>query len=206
MSHWCPQTPISTPGPSVPWRQTRLRESRRMNHLMEDLSFIRFRRLRKNKSDEDTQTLRKTLLHNKQSVIMPEVMTSQGYRHDVSLQVGTSSPPSLPSSPPAYHSVPFSARTLGDWARTKRLEEILTMFPSDMSLKEFSHLSHSSPGRHLIINISSKKQVVVRDSRMKEKVMVAINAARAARRQSEVRWPEARSKMFACYLHTWYIV
>ena len=74
----------------------------------------------------------------------------------------------------------------------KRLEEILTMFPSDMSLKEFSHLSHSSPGRHLIINISSKKQVVVRDSRMKEKVMVAINAARAARRQSEVRWPEAR--------------
>ena len=163
-----------------------------MNHLMEDLSFIRFRRLRKNKSDEDTQTLRKTLLHNKQSVIMPEVMTSQGYRHDVSLQVGTSSPPSLPSSPPAYHSVPFSARTLGDWARTKRLEEILTMFPSDMSLKEFSHLSHSSPGRHLIINISSKKQVVVRDSRMKEKVMVAINAARAARRQSEVRWPEAR--------------
>ena len=123
---------------------------------------------------------------------MPEVMTSQGYRHDVSLQVGTSSPPSLPSSPPAYHSVPFSARTLGDWARTKRLEEILTMFPSDMSLKEFSHLSHSSPGRHLIINISSKKQVVVRDSRMKEKVMVAINAARAARRQSEVRWPEAR--------------
>jgi len=138
---------------------------------MEDLSFIRFRRLRKNKSDEDTQTLRKTLLHNKQSVIMSEV--------------GTSSPPSLPSSPPAYHSVPFSARTLGDWARTKRLEEILTMFPSDMSLKEFSHLSHSSPGRHLIINISSKKQVVVRDSRIKEKVMVAINAARAARRQSE---------------------
>ena len=153
---------------------------------MEDLSFIRFRRLRKNKSDEDTQTLRKTLLHNKQSVIMPEVMTSQGYRHDVSLQVGTSSPPSLPSSPPAYHSVPFSARRLGDWARAKRLEEILTMFPPDMSLLEFSHLTLTTPAvlsgsDPIIIN----NHMVVTDSRLKEKVMVAISAARAARRQVE---------------------
>ena len=88
--------------------------------------------------------------------------------------------------------MPFSARTLGDWARTKRLEEILSVFPADMSLLDFSHLSPSSTcpltcGDPILITVSSQQQVVVKDSRMKEKVMVAMNAARAARRQSEVR-------------------
>merc|ERR1712203_1042249 len=89
---------------------------------MED--FIRFRRLKKNKSDED----------HKQSAC-PEVRTGP--------RLSTSS---LPSPPPAYHSVPFTARTLGEWARAKRLEEILSMFPADMSLLEFSHLSHTTAG------------------------------------------------------------
>ena len=39
-----------------------------MNHLMEDISNIKFRKLRKNKSDEDAKSLRKALIHNKQSI------------------------------------------------------------------------------------------------------------------------------------------
>ena len=40
-----------------------------MNHFMEDLSFIKFKRLRKNKSEEDQKILhKKTLLDKKQSV------------------------------------------------------------------------------------------------------------------------------------------
>jgi len=147
---------------------------------MEDLSFIRFRRLRKNKSEEDTKILRnKTFLDKKQSVARcpAEVGSSRQSYPDHSY---------LPSSPPAYHSVPFSARTLNDWARAKRLEEILTLFPPDMSLLEFSHLTLTSPavlsgGDPIIIN----NHLVVTDSRLKEKVMVAISAARASRRQAE---------------------
>jgi len=151
---------------------------------MEDLSFIKFKRLRKNKSEEDQKILhKKTLLDKKQSVetCPAEVGSSrQSYLDHSSL------PSSLPSSPPAYHSVPFSARRLGDWARAKRLEEILTMFPADMSLLEFSHLTLTTPAvlsgsDPIIIN----NHMVVTDSRLKEKVMVAISAARAARRQVE---------------------
>ena len=151
-----------------------------MNHFMEDLSFIRFKRLRKNKSEEDPKSFRKkTLLEKKQSVPYPD--------HS-----------SLPSSPPSYHSVPFSARTLKDWARAKRLEEILTMFPPDMSLLEFSHLALTSPaglsaGDPIIVN----NHLVVTDSRLKEKVMVAITAARAARRQAEA---EVRVITISCVM------
>ena len=150
-----------------------------MNHFMEDLSFIKFKRLRKNKSEEDPKILRQKSDHEKKhcTVTCPEVGSIRQSYPDHS---------SLPSSPPAYHSVPFSARTLRDWARAKRLEEILTMFPPDMSLLEFSHLALTSPavlpgGEPIIIN----NHLVVTDSRLKEKVMVAISAARAARRQVE---------------------
>ena len=161
-----------------------------MNHFMEDLSFIRFRRLKKNKSEEEANILRrKPFLVKKQSVetCPAEVESSRQSYPDHS---------SLPSSPPAYHSVPFSARTLKDWARAKRLEEILTMFPPDMSLLEFSHLALTSPavlsgGDPIIIN----NHLVVTDSRLKEKVMVAISAARAARRQAE-----AEVRMISCVL------
>ena len=154
-----------------------------MNHFMEDLSFSRFRRLRKNKSEEDPKILRKkTYLGKKQ----PDggSCSRQSYPDHSS----------LPSSPPAYHSVPFSARRLGDWARAKRLEEILPMFPPDMSLLEFSHLALTTPAvlpgcEPIIIN----NQVVVTDSRLKEKVMVAVSAARAARRQAE-----AEGRMISC--------
>merc|ERR1712045_907160 len=117
---------------------------------MEDFSFTRLRRLRRNKSEEDPGVLRK------QCVTSPEVGSIRQSYPDHS---------SLPSSPPAYHSVPFSARSLGDWARAKRLEEILTMFPPEMSLLEFSHLSFTSPallscGDPIIIN-----NLVVTDSR-----------------------------------------
>jgi len=160
-----------------------------MNHLMDDLSSITFRKLRKNKSDEDTKTLRRKLLHNKH----------QEEHNGQSATPFSPQPTSLPSSPPSHH-VPFHNRNLGDWCRSKRLEEILTIFPPDMSLHEFSHLSPrlrqvslGSPGR--LVSVSPHHsgdmviptrpgQVVVRDTRMKEKVMVAINAARAARRQA----------------------
>ena len=151
---------------------------------MEDLSFIKFKRLRKNKSEEDQKILhKKTLLDKKQSV---ETCPAEAGSSRQSYLDHSSLPSSLPSSPPAYHSVPFSARRLGDWARAKRLEEILTMFPADMSLLEFSHLTLTSPavlsgGDPIIIN----NHLVVTDSRLKEKVMVAISAARAARRQVE---------------------
>ena len=155
---------------------------------MEDLSFIRFRRLKKNKSEEEANILRKKpFLVKKQSVeTCPiEVESSRQSYPDHS---------SLPSSPPAYHSVPFSARRLGDWARAKRLEEILPMFPPNMSLLEFSHLALTTPAvlpgcEPIIIN----NQVVVTDSRLKEKVMVAVSAARAARRQAE-----AEVRMISC--------
>ena len=39
---------------------------------------------------------------------------------------------SVPSSPPSSHHVPFHHRQLGDWARAKRLEEILAVFPPDL--------------------------------------------------------------------------
>ena len=85
---------------------------------------------------------------------------------------------------------------------SKRLQEILAMFPADMSLVEFSHLApvqsagvvmgspvrqvtcHESP---LVIRrgLVGGQVITVTDNRMKEKVVVAINAARAARRQAE---------------------
>ena len=68
------------------------------------------------------------------------------------------------------------------------------MFPPDMSLLEFSHLALTTPAvlpgcEPIIIN----NQVVVTDSRLKEKVMVAVSAARAARRQAE-----AEVRMISC--------
>jgi len=150
---------------------------------MDDLSSITFRKLRKNKSDEDTKTLRRKLLHHKHQ----EEHTGQS----------SPLPTSLPSSPPSHH-VPFHNRNLGDWCRSKKLEEILTIFPPDMSLHEFSHLSPQlrqvslgSPGRLVsphhtgdMVIPTRPGQVVVIDARLKEKVMVAINAARAARTQA----------------------
>jgi len=169
---------------------------------MEDISNIKFRKLRKNKSDDDTKSFRKSILHNKQSTLH----TTENTRQSTPLRTSSSSPspPSLPSSPPSHHHVPFHSRQLGDWCRAKRLDEILSIFPADMSLHEFSHLSPKirqvslgSPGR--LVSVSAHytdsdtpmviphkpRQVVVRDPRMKEKVMVAITAARAARRQAE---------------------
>ena len=45
-----------------------------MNHLMEDLSFSRLRRLRKNKSADEPKVLRQTLLDKQESVRVREVM------------------------------------------------------------------------------------------------------------------------------------
>ena len=111
---------------------------------------------------------------------------------------------SLPNSPPLprHNRVPFHQISLADWCLSKRLQEILVMFPGDMSLVEFSHLTpvqssglvtgspvrqvscHESP---LVIRrrVGGGQVVTVTDNRMKEKVVVAINAARAARRQAE---------------------
>lgn len=184
---------------------------------MDDLSCIRFRKLRKNKSDEDPKVLRNTLVNtvqsshyqderepNKNRQSYPGTLRSFPHPHNTSLSTSVKS---LPSSPPSH--VPFHSRLLGDWCRSKRLEEILPLFPSEMSLYEFSHLSPrmrqvslGSPGRlvalppcdysngntPMVITLRgglAHSQVVVRDPRLKEKVVVAINAARAARRQAE---------------------
>lgn len=186
---------------------------------MDDLSCIRFRKLKKNKSDEDPKVLRKALLNSKQSLSShyqderepnknrqsyPGTLRSFPHPHNTTLSTSVKS---LPSSPPSH--VPFHNRLLGDWCRSKRLEEILPLFPSEMSLYEFSHLSPrmrqvslGSPGRlvslppcdysngntPMVITLRgglAHSQVVVRDPRLKEKVVVAINAARAARRQAE---------------------
>jgi len=191
-----------------------------MNHIMEDLSCIRFRKLKKNKSDEDPKILRKALHSSKQSSQFfyderEQIKTRQSSTgsaasrsfplpHSTNLSTSVRS---LPSSPPSH--VPFHNRLLGDWCRSKRLEEILPLFPQEMSLYEFSHLSPrmrqvslGSPGRlvslpphdysngntPMVITLRGSlthSQVVVRDPRLKEKVVVAINAARAARRQAE---------------------
>jgi len=175
---------------------------------------IKFRKLRKNKSDEDPKALRKALLQSKQSNFHYEDQRRQ------SSSPPLHHPPSLPSSPPSIHKnfQNFQTRQLGDWCRSKRLDEILTIFPPDMSLHEFSHLSPKmrqvslgSPGRLISVgphsndndkdtpmliprrqsqfnNLTAQntgQQVVVTCPRMKEKVMVAITAARAARRQAE---------------------
>lgn len=185
---------------------------------MEDLSCIRFRKLKKNKSDEDPKVLRKALRNSKQSSHFyhderepiknrqsyPGPLRSFPHPHNSTLSTSVKS---LPSSPPSH--VPFHNRLLGDWCRSKRLEEILPLFPHEMSLYEFSHLSPrmrqvslGSPGRlvslppcdysngntPMVITLRgglAHSQVVVRDPRLKEKVVVAINAARAARRQAE---------------------
>jgi len=193
--------------------------TKKMNHLMEDLSCIRFRKLKKNKSDDDPKVLRKALHNSKQSSHFyhderepnknrqsyPGPSRSFSHPHNTTLSTSVKS---LPSSPPSH--VPFHNRLLGDWCRSKRLEEILPLFPPEMSLFEFSHLSPrmrqvslGSPGR--LVSLSpcdysntgntpvvitlrgglAHSQVVVRDPRLKEKVVVAINAARAARRQAE---------------------
>jgi len=188
-----------------------------MNQIMDDLSCIRFRKLKKNKSDEDPKVLRQALLNSKQSThyqderepiknrqSYPGPLRSFPHPHNSTLSTSVKS---LPSSPPSH--VPFHNRLLGDWCRAKRLEEILPLFPSEMSLYEFSHLSPrmrqvslGSPGRlvslppcdyssgntPMVITLRgglAHSQVVVRDPRLKEKVVVAINAARAARRQAE---------------------
>jgi len=189
-----------------------------MNHLMEDLSCIRFRKLKKNKSDEDPKVLRNALHNSTQSSYFyhdekepnknrqsyPGPSRSFSSPHNTTLSTSVKS---LPSSPPSH--VPFHNRLLGDWCRSKRLEEILPLFPPEMSLFEFSHLSPrmrqvslGSPGRlvtlppcdysnsttPMVITLRgglAHSQVVVRDPRLKEKVVVAINAARAARRQAE---------------------
>jgi len=188
-----------------------------MNHIMDDLSCIRFRKLKKNKSDEDPRVLRNAMynaqqsshyqdereqIKNRQSYPGPSRSFPQSHNTNMSTSVR-----SLPSSPPSH--VPFHNRLLGDWCRSKRLEEILPLFPVEMSLYEFSHLSPrmrqvslGSPGRlvslppcdysngntPMVITLRgglAHSQVVVRDPHLKEKVVVAINAARAARRQAE---------------------
>merc|ERR1719189_2586488 len=102
---------------------------------------------------------------------------------------------SVPASPPSSHHVPFHHRQLGDWARAKRLEEILAVFPPDLSLAEFSHLAPApqlltAPARGdsapppLVIAGGGAVVAVVTPPRLQEKVMVALTAARAARVQA----------------------
>ena len=62
-----------------------------MNHLMEDLSFSRLRRLRKNKSEDEPKVSRQTLLSSQGSGRLSEVMiTLSGEKSD-------SSNPGLPA-------------------------------------------------------------------------------------------------------------
>jgi len=101
----------------------------------------------------------------------------------------------LPSSPPS--TAPFKRRLLGDWARSKKLEEVLCLFPASMTLTEFSHLSPCllpPPGCLCPPSMSplavttgdTASLVLVTDLRLKEKVLVAITAARAARLQADL--------------------
>ena len=93
-----------------------------MNHLMEDLSCIRFRKLKKNKSDEDPKVLRNTLHNQTQSSYFyhdekepnknrqsyPGPSRSFSNPHNTTLSTSVKS---LPSSPPSH--VPFQNRLLG---------------------------------------------------------------------------------------------
>ena len=94
-----------------------------MNHIMDDLSCIRFRKLKKNKSDEDPKVLRKALLNSKQSLSShyqderepnknrqsyPGTLRSFPHPHNTTLSTSVKS---LPSSPPSH--VPFHNRLLG---------------------------------------------------------------------------------------------
>ena len=89
---------------------------------MEDLSCIRFRKLKKNKSDEDPKVLRKALRNSKQSSHFyhderepiknrqsyPGPLRSFPHPHNTTLSTSVKS---LPSSPPSH--VPFHNRLLG---------------------------------------------------------------------------------------------
>merc|ERR1719244_2565223 len=169
-----------------------------LSHILDDLSCVPLCKLRRNRSEEKPKI--KVYISYQSTVKRPCTprSTSPGPAPPTKPPVrGTCRPfNSAPSSP-----VPFRKILLGDWCRTKRLEEILSLFPSTMTLQEFSLLDsslspdqtsptnfHQTHHTDMIVKISGccpSSQVVVTDPRLREKVVVAIHAARAARLQAE---------------------
>merc|ERR1719336_2331338 len=130
-----------------------------MNHLMEDLASLATRRPRTRRG-QPGQEGRPAPVRGRRSRLQH---SSTPHHHE------EASCSSVPSSPPSSHHVPFHHRQLGDWARAKRLEEILAVFPPDLSLAEFSHLA---PAPQLLSAGGGAVVAVVTPPRLQEKVMV----------------------------------
>merc|ERR1719336_3556011 len=96
-----------------------------MNHLMEDLASLATRRPRTRRGQPWPQQEegRGGPVRGRRSRLQHSFTP---HHHE------EASSSSVPSSPPSSHHVPFHHRQLGDWARAKRLEEILAVFPPDL--------------------------------------------------------------------------